>query len=247
MVEFCWDDQAKLKGYQPVIDPRDQLGFKNSLIDAIHWKAIHPKLLNSSRFLDFGCGIGRFASRIIDLGIDYYGVDSSAKMVDAAKIAQKNLLSKFFQFNGIEIPFEADNFDTCLLCGVFQYIMGTSSQKKIVDELHRILVANGSLILLEQSSLSNKTSGTVTQVSTELDYIKALGKKFEIKDIRRIRRSEFLTSTKYFLHFAQYLPGVFHILLDFIAKNEIHWCQKANESYFSEVDYYDILIEAIAK
>lgn len=81
MVDPDWDKFSKLGMLQAVIDPNDCRGFKNQLIDHIHWISLQKFLIESKRLLDFGCGTGRFAARIRNLQIEYIGIDSSSGMI----------------------------------------------------------------------------------------------------------------------------------------------------------------------
>ena len=75
MVEVDWDSRAKGAGWQSVIDPADSAGTKNALIDQIHWNHIAGWAGRRRSVLDFGCGVGRFAQRLAQLGVDYSLVD----------------------------------------------------------------------------------------------------------------------------------------------------------------------------
>ena len=86
MPEVDWDERARQgTGLQSVIDPGDRDGLKNGLIDRIQWNAIEPWLRGRKRLLDYGCGIGRFARRVLAAGVEYTGVDTSAASTRRAK------------------------------------------------------------------------------------------------------------------------------------------------------------------
>ena len=86
---LVWDETVKLGMLRAVIDPADDVGLKNDIIDRLHWRTLKPWLLDRTNVLDFGCGTGRFARRILDLGMSYSGVDGSAAMVQAAGVLRR--------------------------------------------------------------------------------------------------------------------------------------------------------------
>lgn len=239
-----WDNFAKLGKLRAVIDKNDKQGFKNRLIDRISWNSLKKKLKGSKHLLDFGCGTGRNAPRIVNLGIQYTGIDSSANMVKMAREIHMPLVFNFVHCNGLDIPFSDKSFDTCLSSYVFQYIMGSSSTQEILAEIRRVLVPHCRLIMIEQASLSNQTSGTVTRVSTESDYIAELSKYFCVKTVQKIRICHLSSLSYRVFHIAKYFPWLFPFCLNSLAKIEIRRPKKADDTYFRNIPYYDIMIEA---
>ena len=116
---------------------------------------------------------------------------------------------------------------------------------RILSEIWRVLALGARLIMIEQASLSNQTSGTVTRVSTEAHYITALSKKFSVKTFQRVRSSKFSGLSIKCLRLANYLPWFFPIVLNYLAKTEIRRAQNASETYFSSITYYDFIAEAV--
>lgn len=235
-----WDRFSQLGPLRAVLDQKDAGDAKNRLIDALHWNALRPELTGRERLLDFGCGTGRFAKRIQRLGIHYTGIDSSAGMIQKAR--EHNEQALFIYFDGIRIPFGDREFDTCLLCGVFQYIIHQAYYHTVVKELSRTLKPCGKLLLLEQASLCGKMSGTVERPSSEQDYVDALSPWFDVKEIRRIR-SCLLPQLSYIsFRIAKRLPTIFPFFLNQLAKREVKAYQRQDKQYYKSVDYYDILL-----
>src|SRR5665647_93730 len=109
--------------FSAVIDPADDKGLKNRLIDQIQWKMLKSALKKSNHLLDFGCGNGRFAQRLARMGIDYTGIDISANMIKTAIERNPQTGLKFVHYDGLAMPFPDKNFDTCISCGVYQYVV----------------------------------------------------------------------------------------------------------------------------
>jgi SAM-dependent methyltransferase len=245
MSNLDWNNYAKKGLLQATIDPNDRKGYKNILIDRIHWNALYPHLYGSKNLLDFGCGTGRFAKRIARLGIKYTGVESSSGMVEESRKNNLEIESNFVHFDGIRLPFFENSFDTCLSIGVLQYLIKGPDIDKAMSELQRILVLGGSLILIEQVSLSNKTSGTVEQVSKEIDYINVMSDYFTIKCIKRIRRGNLSRITNCVLRRGEYFPTCYKLIVNLLAIFETLRANIAGDDSLSNIDYYDVFIEAV--
>ena len=227
-----------------VIDPADDKGFKNRLIDEIQWKMLKSALKKSNHLLDFGCGNGRFAQRLARMGIDYTGIDISANMIKTAIERNPQTGLKFVHYDGLAMPFPDKNFDTCISCGVYQYVVYSENNQRALAEIQRCLVPGGRFVLIEQASLSNQSSGTVARPSTETDYVTELAKYFHVKSVNRIRMCELSTlSGKSFEVFSR-IPTLFGFALGYLADWEIHRAHKARIDSYSKLQYYDILIEA---
>ncbi|NEP26872.1 MULTISPECIES: class I SAM-dependent methyltransferase [Moorena] len=242
-----WDTYAKLGILQAVIDPSDNQGFKNRLIDQIQWRLIQEKLKKSKKLLDFGCGTGRFAPRITNLGIEYTGIDSSENMIQVAKDIHQSPILKFIHFNGVEIPFPDNSFDTCLSSGVFQYLIKEPNCQKILSEIRRVLVPGGCLIMDEQVSLSNQTSASGMLVLTELDYKNEISNSFSVKSVCRVRGGYLSKVSHLSFRVAKLLPWAFDVSLDYLAQREIRKIKKVSSDYLSTMKYYEVLIESETK
>jgi ubiquinone/menaquinone biosynthesis C-methylase UbiE len=245
MGKVDWNSYAKKGMLRAVIDPKDKSGVKNILIDRIHWDTLYKSIRGSKHLLDFGCGTARFAQRIISLGVNYTGIDSSPGMIEEAKHYNPQAELKFVLFDGVNLPFPESSFDVCLSTGVLQYILNGPDTKKIIFELQRILAPQGRFILIEQVSLSNRTSGTVELVSTESDYLREMSDFFSIKRIERIRSCNFSRLTNGILYLAAYFRGFYKHIVGPLATFEIWRTRNASDQYFTGIDYYDVYIESV--
>lgn len=242
MTRVNWDSWAALAGLRAVIDPNDPEGFKNRLIDALHWEALRCALKRGTRLLDFGCGVGRFANRIADRGISYVGIDSSQRMIEAAK--RENPRGQYHRVTGAATPFDTGEFDACLFSWVFQYIIAEEHCEAIVAEVARVLRPGGSLLLLEQASASGGKSGSVSAVSTEGDFERAISSRFDVASVRRIRPCG--TPQLRYLSFriAKRFPRVFPVYLRYLAAREVRRYERQPMQYFETALYYDVLLTA---
>jgi SAM-dependent methyltransferase len=161
-----WDHFVTLGDpLRSVLDMNDETGVKNRLIDHIHWLALKRWLPWQGKLLDLGCGTGRMASRISERGLLYFGADTSRNMIAAARRAKQGDVVKFVYYDPPKTPFDNGAFDTLIVIGVFQYLIGRPEGVGFVQEAHRLLRPTGQLIMIEQASLSDQSSGTVDRPS----------------------------------------------------------------------------------
>ncbi|MBW4643036.1 MAG: class I SAM-dependent methyltransferase [Goleter apudmare HA4340-LM2] len=241
-----WDQYANLGMLQAVIDPADSQGFKNRLIDRVQWRLLQPKLANTKSLLDFGCGTGRFASRIGDMGIKYAGIDTSENMIYTAKKINQSSDFQFADFNGLEIPFPDNYFDTCISCGVLQYIIKGEDSQQVLAEIYRVLQPEGRLIMIEQASRSNQKSGLGVRSLTEADYQDELSRLFTVKSISRVRSGELSRLSNRFLKISKFLPWLFNLGLDYVAQQVTDSINRADDFKLYKLRYFDILIDSNA-
>lgn len=241
-----WERHAGLGSLRAVLDPNDEAGWKNQLIDAMQWSALAPYADGGYRLLDVGCRTGRFAKRLAALGVDYTGVDASAAMVARAKQANPELAERFSIADACQLPFTDGEFDACLICGVMQYLMHTEGAPAFTAEIHRVLGTGGKLLAIEQVSYSGRSSGAVPYPSSEADYVTTLGRGFRVVDMTRIRCSFFGRPTRWLLNSAQRAPRVSSRLMECAARREIRRARNAPASRCRRAEYFDLLIIAEA-
>jgi len=248
MSDVNWDELAKNKSFQAVIDPLDVIGIKNSLIDQIQWNAISKSLKGNGSILDFGCGMGRFAQRLVDRSLKYYGVDSSSGMINSAKqlIASDDV--EFIYSSGLPLPFEYGHFNICISVMVLQYLMEQRGKEggDIFSELARVIAPGGQLLIIEQASASGRSSGTVNVCATEADYIEALSEAFIVERVERIRCCKMTRLSLIYLRYGKMLPFK-RLAIQFLAKQEAQQALNADEKVLQAMDYYDICIKAVKK
>jgi len=242
-----WDRHAGLDPLRAVLDPNDENGWKNRLIDAMHWQALAPLLDGADRLLDVGAGTGRFARRFVALGVDYTGVDDSPPMVAKARQTNPDLADRFSVADACHLPFGDGEYDSCLTCYVVQHLMHTEQAPAMVAEFHRVLGPGGKLLAIEQVSYSGRSSGTVPFPSSEADYVTTLGAEFRVVGMTRIRCSFFGRPTRWLLNNAQRAPRVSSTLMEHAARREIRRARNAPAMLRRKAEYFDLLIAAEAR
>lgn len=249
MTEVDWDLRAKQGvGLQSVIDPADRTGLKNGLIDRIQWNQIKTWAGGRHTVLDFGCGIGRFAQRFEELGVAYWGVDTSASMVDSAMKLHLGRPAKFLHAAQLPLPLDDGSFDACLTVGVLQCLKtnDTALLQHTIAELARVLVPDGELFIIEQASASGGHSGSVSESTSEQDYVNALRDQFEVADLRRIRCGGFSRLSALYLRAGRRLP-LRHTFEGLLAVHETEIALNADPAFLQSLVYYDVAIRAVKR
>ncbi len=237
-----WDELSQLDQLRPVIDPNDAKGSKNLLIDLMHWNALRKHLNSSGNLLDYGCGIGRYCSRIRARGINYSGVDTSLGMI--RKAAQIHKLNCFHHFDGKNTPFPAGSFDVVFLSEVMTYLLGSQSAQDALNEIKRVLKPEGRLLMIEQASISNRKSESASRIVTEDDYRKALEEGFVVKQMYKVRSPDFSNLTCRIIDSPKVPLSIFRCMSGLIAHHESVLVKKAGDDYFRTTSYYEFLMEA---
>ena len=107
------------------------------------------KLKKNSKIVEVGCGFGNNLLVFKDIGCKLYGTEVTSK---TCKVPYKNLLN-----NGListikpgtnrKLPFPSNYFNLLISLNTIQYEKNESGIIKSVNEYHRVLKKNGSLIL----------------------------------------------------------------------------------------------------
>ena len=249
MPEVDWDERARQgTGLQSVIDPGDRDGLKNGLIDRIQWNAIEPWLRGRKRLLDYGCGIGRFARRVLEAGVEYTGVDTSAAMIEAGVRGHTGLPARFLHAPHLPLPLADASFDAVLSVGVLQCLQTAdgSQLRAAVADLARVLEPGGELLMIEQASASGRHSGSVSASTSEQDYLDALEPHFEVAAQRRVRLGALSRYAGFYIRHGKWLPGS-DLLCALVARHETARATRAFGAQLTVQVYFDVAIRAVRR
>jgi len=143
-------DSTDASGFAPVLHPLAPHWF-NELIDSLQYRALRRALALAAvppgaRFLDVGCGTGRWLRRYGELGFSAVGVDATIGMLQIAR-AHK---TRAPLANGIaqSLPFPDGAFDCLSDITVVQHIP-FELQSKALHEMVRVVKPGGRMILME--------------------------------------------------------------------------------------------------
>lgn len=97
------------------------------------------------KILDFGCGAGQWYEFFKEKKVQYFGVDFSEKLIEAAKSKYPD--TNFQVIDGINLPFENEFFDKVYAISVFHHLPSEKIRILVLKEIKRVLKKEGILIL----------------------------------------------------------------------------------------------------
>lgn len=101
-----------------------------------------------AKILDIGCGMGREAFCLSELGFSVTGVDLSDTVIETARqtASSSGLDVEFIVSNGLDLPFEDAAFDVVIIWAqTFGLFYGEENQQYILGECRRVLRPEGML------------------------------------------------------------------------------------------------------
>ena len=99
-----------------------------------------------ARILDIGCGLGREAFALSDLGYDVVGIDISKEVISQVKqlSVDKGYLIPFYEYDGKHLDFPSDSFDVVLIWAqTFGLLYGNDFKQQFLTECKRVLKKGG--------------------------------------------------------------------------------------------------------
>jgi SAM-dependent methyltransferase len=125
-----WNDAAKTRQFTHPLDAA----------------RLSRELRAEARILDFGCGQGRLCAELESLGFgDVLGLDSSPRMIEAARAANPRL--RFEASDGSRLPCADASMDAVLCFAVLTCVPDDQMQRNIVAEFKRVLRPGGLLLI----------------------------------------------------------------------------------------------------
>jgi 2-polyprenyl-6-hydroxyphenyl methylase/3-demethylubiquinone-9 3-methyltransferase len=94
------------------------------------------------KILDLGCGKGRFARRLAELGAQVVGLDASCAMLQAAGGMPR------VQASATRLPFGPASFDAVVAVEVLEHLAGTGP---VFAEARRVLRPGGTLLVIDKN------------------------------------------------------------------------------------------------
>lgn len=101
-----------------------------------------------SHILDIGCGMGREAFCLYDMGFSVTATDISETAIESAKqfALEGNRNVEFLLSNGLDLFFDDNSFDVVIIWAqTFGLFYGAENQRHILQECHRVLKNGGIL------------------------------------------------------------------------------------------------------
>jgi ubiquinone/menaquinone biosynthesis C-methylase UbiE len=137
-------------GLAPVLNPRAPSWF-NDATDYLQLRALQRAIAIAqvppgARFLDVGCGTGRWVRRYRELGFSPVGVDATEGMLRIARSHQT--MSPMIVGLAYQLPLASEVFDSLSVITVIQHIP-YERHGETLREMVRVLKPGGRLILFE--------------------------------------------------------------------------------------------------
>ena len=101
---------------------------------------------SGARILDIGCGLGREAFALSDLGYAVVGIDISNEVISQVKklSAEKGYSIPFLTYDGEHLPFPDASFDVVLIWAqTFGLLYGDECKRNYLQECKRVLKTGG--------------------------------------------------------------------------------------------------------
>jgi len=134
--------------------------------------------------LDAGCGNGRLSEIFEKIKVKYFGIDSSEKLIAAAKIKYPS--QKFQVSDILDLNFSKDTFDTIFLIAVLQHVPSREFRLKALENLHWVLKDGGYLLMTNWNLWQKEFRG----LRLKYNLLKILGQnKMDFNDIFKAWKS----------------------------------------------------------
>jgi len=99
--------------------------------------------------LDVGCGTGIFTIPLaIKTDAVVFGLDSVKEMIREARVKEDSQRVEWQVGDAENLPFDSDHFNCAFMTMVIHQIV---NKKKTIDEMHRVLKKNGTLVIMTKS------------------------------------------------------------------------------------------------
>lgn len=130
---------------------------KKNVDEMVHWEQGKLKkweadvvrtLPRGARVLDIGCGMGREAFALSDMGFAVTGIDISREVIrqvtQSAREQGRGI--PFLWYNGHHLPFDDASFDAALIWAqTFGLLYGGAYKREMLGECRRVLAPGGTL------------------------------------------------------------------------------------------------------
>jgi ubiquinone/menaquinone biosynthesis C-methylase UbiE len=136
--------QANLWNNEYGVEKNISTSFKPTLSRSVLFMFGHFSAINyePETVLDMGCGIGRNAIPLSEMGYDVTGIDISSVAIEKAKSANSKANFICTPMDE-ELPFENDSFDVAMDITTFDILVDQSAIDRHISELKRVLKKDG--------------------------------------------------------------------------------------------------------
>jgi ubiquinone/menaquinone biosynthesis C-methylase UbiE len=146
-------------------------------------------LSEDSRFLDFGCGIGRTLGALREAlpSVRYTGVDPSAESIREAEKRHRDMQDASFRaYDGGRLPFADSSFEMVFAAAVFHHIQ-PEQRAHALGEIARVLAPGGWFVVFEHNPFNPATQYIVKTCEFDDDAVLLTAPSFR----RQLRHAGF--------------------------------------------------------
>jgi len=150
-MKTSWNKPDVCSGFEDYRDlPEQLLGYR------FLFKELMPYLLRNEMILDYGCGPGKVAMRIAQLGAkSILAVDTSSTMLEISRARRSHSAIEYRLVEDGNLAFLGDNsIVAALVCFVFINIDSDARINSIIREIHRVLQVGSPLLIIDTNPLS---------------------------------------------------------------------------------------------
>lgn len=137
------------------IDGGKSFDWGRTSVDYAKYRDIYPEefydkiisrnlCINGQNVLDIGTGTGVIPRNMYRYGAKWVGTDISENQIEQAKALSKDMDITYYTSSAEELDFPSNSFDIITACQCFWYF----NHDKIMPILHRLLKADGSILIL---------------------------------------------------------------------------------------------------
>jgi tRNA (uracil-5-)-methyltransferase TRM9 len=101
---------------------------------------------NRNKFLDLGCGSGKYVE-LISKNSEYYGLDICKEFIDLINDKYNISLSNLMVSNVTNIPLPNDYIDNIINIAVIHHLSNNEKKIQMLSEIYRVLKPNGSCLI----------------------------------------------------------------------------------------------------
>ncbi len=146
-------------------------------------------IYNHDRVVDIGCGPGAYLMELLNRGCTVYGIDLSSEMLKTCKsnFANRNKIISLLCADASMLPLSNQSFNIVFCVGLLQYV---TSLEKTIEEINRITISNGLIIVCVENMFAISNLGYVT-----LNKLKnIMGNIFETENKNKKSNKEILSN-----------------------------------------------------
>lgn len=124
----------------------DSVAWEKTFTHPLNIDLLRDHLTTESLILDYGCGYGRIVNELLGHGFDkVMGIDSSPLMIERGHRMYPHLDLQVLPASGL--PYSDESFDAVLLFAVLTCIPTNEGQRKLLENLSRLLRPGGLLYI----------------------------------------------------------------------------------------------------